>query len=246
MADSAQTPQQVLEPRTFFKEKDNASPLDLNTTFLSGFSSDGLLAWIVTDSGKRLEVWETADGSSAGFWSSSSVGSITCVEECVVRDSGTRLFLVGVSKSDRNCGLAIVHAAKGALLRLIALDFIISSIHCLTNNSGTVPAVDGGHFLSYFKGAAVLGGYGGIVMVVDLQLDQLKGRVTGGGGGGESGRLLLLNNKQPRSKEEFMALSEQALDNGEFLAADLTSKSCTATQSGHVVQITSPYMANLS
>lgn len=226
MADSAQVPQQVLEARTFLKEKDCASPLGLDAKILSGFSSDGVLAWTVDDSGKRLEVWDTATGSSVGFWSSSSVGNITCVEECAVGDGGARLFLVGVSKSDRNCGLAIVHAAKGALLRLISLDFVVSSIHCLTN-SGAVPAIDDGHLFSYFKGAVVLGGYGGIVMLIDLQVDQLKERLAGGRGGGEPGRLLLLNDRPPRGKEECAALRQQALAEGKFLAADLTSKRCT-------------------
>ena len=226
MADSAQVPQQVLEPRTFFKEKDTASSPGLDSKILSGFSSDGVLAWTVDDSGRRLEVWETADGSSAGFWSSSSVGNITCVEECVVGDSGARLFLVGVSKSDRNCGLAIVHAAKGTLLRLISLDFVVSSIHCLTS-SGAVPAIDDGHLFSFFKGAAVLGGYGGIVMLIDLQVDQLRERLAGGRRGGEPGSLLLLNDRPPRGKEECVALRQQALTEGKFLAADLTSKSDT-------------------
>lgn len=226
MADSAQTPQQVLEPRTFCREKDTVSPLGPNATYLSGFSSDGVLAWTVTDSSKRLEVWETGDGSSAGSWSSSPVGSITCVEECIVRDSGTRLFLVGVSKSDQNCGLAIVQPSKGTLLRLVDLDFVVSSIHCLTNDSEAVPAVDAGHFLRYFKGAAVLGGHGGIVLLVDLQFDQLTEWLAGAGsgGGGGHGRVLLLNNQQPRTTEMFLGLREQALARDEFLTYDLTSK----------------------
>lgn len=232
MADSAQTPQQVLEPRTFFRDKKNAPSLGLNTACVNGFSCDGVLAWMVTDSGKRLEVWETADGSSAGFWSSSSLGIITCVEECIVRDSGTRLFLVGVSKNERNCGLAIVHAAKGTLLRLISLDFIVSSIHCLTNSSESVPAVDGDHFLKYFKGAAVLGGHGGIVVLVDLQFDRLEECLRDGGGAGEPGRLLLFNIKQQRTMEDFVTHRAQALDKGDFLTYDLTSKHCIGGRVG--------------
>ena len=211
MADSfAQEPQIILNTKLFTRSREIGDERSKNDVSSGGIALNSKLAWTVTNSDSRLEMWNSGSGELLSSWSAPDKCSITCVEE-VYPNNDTSLLVVGLDSGGGRGGLAIVNPTCAAFVRQILLDFTVSSIHCLSSGQ-PVPNVD---VLEHFKGVVAAGGRGGNLMLIDLQLDQVDDRPID-----TLPKSLLVITEED---EDVETLRNRTIPNNQVLAVDMTS-----------------------
>ena len=156
------------------------------------------------------------DGSLCGFWNASIHGDISSVKD-VKTEVGRSLFLVGISRSERENYLSLVDLLQSRVISLIRFPFQISSMHCLSTES-LVPGLEEKHHLNYFCGILAAGGQGGNLVLVDLQLDQIDRLQSPV----EPRQLVSLHKENPGNEAELLQLRNRCIKEGSFLYLELT------------------------